>query len=368
MDNNFRFKLSNKPKGDCPSCGAKKRFCHYVDTATGLAVDAAVCGKCDRVYNCGYHLPPGEYFKEVRQRQGHIRRPLRPVRRPGVTVPVPPPVDAAMVSATMERDPAVMNPLYRYFEGLFGVFGGREGVVGRVVAEEFGRYGAGTSTAWGGSAVFWLYDSECGPGPKVVDGKIMAFDAATGKRVKEPFPKITFVSKRLSARDGKDYQTLFKPMFGEHLLAGRTERGAGRRVVVVESEKTAVALAVLSRFMPVFGGGDTVFVAVQSVNGFTGRNVAVLRRFLSKSRHNTLVLCPDAGCEELWSRVAAERFALFAATGQVGLYDTSSRLFVDAGADALDYVEDAFRRGVSLRSVRERFEWPRPAKDAPLLS
>ena len=44
----------------CPDCGRKGKFSPYIDTVTMRPVDDRQCGRCSRLSNCGYHLPPRE--------------------------------------------------------------------------------------------------------------------------------------------------------------------------------------------------------------------------------------------------------------------------------------------------------------------
>ena len=44
----------------CPSCGRRGKFSPYIDTVTMRPVDDRQCGRCNRLSNCGYHLPPRE--------------------------------------------------------------------------------------------------------------------------------------------------------------------------------------------------------------------------------------------------------------------------------------------------------------------
>ena len=44
----------------CPDCGRKGKFSPYIDTVTMQPVDDKRCGRCSRLSNCGYHLPPRE--------------------------------------------------------------------------------------------------------------------------------------------------------------------------------------------------------------------------------------------------------------------------------------------------------------------
>ena len=42
----------------CPDCGRRGKFSPYIDTTTMRPVDDRTCGRCNRLSNCGYHLPP----------------------------------------------------------------------------------------------------------------------------------------------------------------------------------------------------------------------------------------------------------------------------------------------------------------------
>ena len=44
----------------CPDCGRKGKFSPYIDIATMQPIDDKRCGRCSRLSNCGYHLPPRE--------------------------------------------------------------------------------------------------------------------------------------------------------------------------------------------------------------------------------------------------------------------------------------------------------------------
>ena len=44
----------------CPDCGRRGKFSPYIDIATMRPVDDRQCGRCSRLSNCGYHLPPRE--------------------------------------------------------------------------------------------------------------------------------------------------------------------------------------------------------------------------------------------------------------------------------------------------------------------
>jgi hypothetical protein len=135
-------------------------------------------------------------------------------------------------------------------------------------------YRIGTSRKWGGAAVFWQVDCS----GRVHTGKIMPYDATTGKRVKHPQPHVCWVHTEMRQ---KDYN-LRLCFFGEHLLPLYPDR----KVFVVESEKTA---AIASHFMP-----DVLWIATGGKNGcFNERTISALTG-------RDVVLIPDLGATQEW--------------------------------------------------------------------
>ncbi|MBR5149367.1 MAG: hypothetical protein IKV15_09290 [Bacteroidaceae bacterium] len=57
----------------CPDCGRKGKFSPYIDTVTMQPVDDKRCGRCNRLSNCGYHLPP----REVARTEDFVSRKSR---------------------------------------------------------------------------------------------------------------------------------------------------------------------------------------------------------------------------------------------------------------------------------------------------
>ena len=60
----------------CPDCGRKGKFSPYIDTVTMEPVDDSQCGRCNRLSNCGYHLPPREVARteDFNSRESRERR------------------------------------------------------------------------------------------------------------------------------------------------------------------------------------------------------------------------------------------------------------------------------------------------------
>ena len=65
MNKDYRYRLDNsrpRIKVTCPACGRAKKLVRYVDTFTGKFLSYYV-GKCDRIFKCGYHYTPSDYFR-----------------------------------------------------------------------------------------------------------------------------------------------------------------------------------------------------------------------------------------------------------------------------------------------------------------
>lgn len=290
----YTFGLDNKQKTTCPGCGHRRSFSPYVNLTTRQPVDAASCGKCDRLYNCNYHLTPSDYFRScsnpraARREAAGIRFSLDTVEKVAARMSRPlyaPWPGKVELSLTL---PKAENPLYTYLHGVSAhIDGGAESL-----DKAFTRYGTGTSGLWGGACVFWLYDSH----GKAVDGKIMAYNRATGKRIKEPRPLITWDSALRSRKEGGDYDVPVRPVFGAHLPLTDTAR-----IVIVESEKTALILATAADLV----GADMTVLATGGSNGMTEGNIAWLRNLTTSSDATGVVLVPDNGMFGRWQEIAA---------------------------------------------------------------
>ena len=136
------------------------------------------------------------------------------------------------------------------------------------------RYQVGSSKHWDGATVFWQIDHK----NRVRTGKIMLYNAETGKRIKEPYNHVTWVHSVLHKGD----YNLKQCFFGEHLLP--TDKA--RPVALVESEKTAlIASYYLPQYLWLASGGKNGCFNGSALSVLAGRNV---------------VLFPDLGATEYW--------------------------------------------------------------------
>jgi hypothetical protein len=123
-----------------------------------------------------------------------------------------------------------------------------------------------------GRVVFWQIDAQ----GRIRTGKIMAYDATTGKRIKGS-GSITWVHSELRRAGllAEDWH-LEQCLYGEHLLATNSDA----TVALVEAYKTAHVGAIL---MP-----DMVWLATDSMSGLSAERLRVL-----KGRR--VILFPDQG-------------------------------------------------------------------------
>ncbi len=267
----YRFHLEKYRCGskiDCPNCGRKRCFVRYIDEQGTVRFPSSV-GKCDHEQSCGYHYTPREDFRDnpeaVSNNDRRIERIFQSVRHTRRAKIEPSCIPDRIVRASLSHYDK--NPLYRY---LCGVFGEEE------TARLFSLYRIGTSAKWGGSTVFWQTD-ETG---KVRTGKVMLYNPATGRRIKEPQARISWAHAELRLPDFNLRQCLF----GQHLLPLYPDR----TVFMVESEKSAVIAA---HYMP-----DVLWLATGGKNGcFNVRTVEALRG-------RDVILLPDLGATDAWQK------------------------------------------------------------------
>ena len=307
MNNTHRFILQPykgvATRHTCPACQKKHCFSRYIDTQKQISFPDDV-GRCDHEQSCGYHLTPKEYFERNPQ-----AKPLhcdfatpsawraKPTERRKPSL-----IESKTVSQTLHG--YHLNNLYLFLRSKFG-------------AEEaerlIGVYRVGTSKHWPGSCVFWQTDIN----GSVRTGKVMLYDAETGKRVKQPFNHVTWVHSLLKMPDFN----LRQCFFGEHLLP----MNRGKPVAIVESEKTALVAAY---YLP-----EYVWLATGGKNGcFNADALRVLRGC-------QVILYPDIDATDQWR----QKLSLLCSLGIEAsifnfLEDVATADERTAGLDIADYL------------------------------
>jgi hypothetical protein len=145
-------------------------------------------------------------------------------------------------------------------------------------------------------------------------GKIMQYDSQTGKRIKEPVNKITWVHTILKLPDFNLSQCLF----GEHLL-----KGNNKAIAIVESEKTAI---IASCYLP-----DFIWLACGGCGNLSIKLCGAL-----KGRH--VVLFPDAGKFVEWNEKAKILSAICTISVSSLIEQQATETERKAGFDFADYL------------------------------
>jgi hypothetical protein len=285
----FRFILqpykSPASRFHCPGCQHRRRtFTRYIDTATDEYL-ADYVGMCDRKDKCGYHFTPRQYFAEnpdeAREHRENVS-PIVPVSNKFNHLP------ARLVKDSMVQKAYIHNNFILFLANIFGW---------EWALQAAERYNIGTSKHWPGANVFWQVDAK----GRVRTGKVMLYDQATGKRVKEPFNHIAWVHKIVGSAQsavGSGSQLsvgslqaevasykLRQCFFGEHLLKEDTKKMVG----ITESEKTAVMASIM---MP-----DLVWLAAGCLTGLVYEKWQALK-------NRTVLLFPDVGGYDYWIQCA----------------------------------------------------------------
>lgn len=253
---------------DCPSCKAKLSFTLYLDGNTHKPIHDIV-GKCNRESKCGYHYTPKQYFLDNPMSQSSSSS-YKIV--PNIQTPSPQGGQVGLIPFSfVERSSSYKSNFVRF---LFDYFSDEQI---RSVAE---KYALGATKSR--EVIFWQIDTT----GKVRTGKIMQYNATTGRRIKHESGAIDWVHNKLkkSGYLPEDFN-LQQCLFGEHLL----KIYPTKHVAIVESEKSAI---IASCIMP-----ELVWLAAGNLNGLSVEKCKVLKG-------RSVMLYPDLGAFEKWSKKA----------------------------------------------------------------
>ncbi|SHF41574.1 hypothetical protein SAMN05444377_10880 [Flavobacterium fontis] len=254
--NEYKYSLDKSSKKFvCPKCG-KRRFVRYLNQISNEYLEETF-GRCDRETSCGYHNNPkqNECIAIVNIERINL---------------IPDFIDPLLVKQSLKK----------YGNNNFAKFL-HKNFAKDEVENCIAKYNIGTSKHWEGATVFWQINQT----QKVHTGKIILFDEDTGKRVKNPFPHINWVHKKIK----KDKFNLKQCLFGLHLNKTRvatTLQYHCNTIAIVESEKTAI---IMSLFIP-----EYLWMA-------TGSKQNLKLQLLEPIKNENIVVYPDKGEFNDWN-------------------------------------------------------------------
>ena len=256
---------------NCPGCGGKREFTRYIDNKTGAHLGDHV-GMCNRINSCGYHYKPKEFLQSQNDKF-QIPKPknqdpnIRKFKKRVVSYTIPT-IDTRIFEQSFEPKFYLQNKFVLFLRTLFD-----DDTVRKLIM----RYFIGNSSHWPGATVFWQVDAA----HNIRAGKVMLYDATSGKRVKEPYNHVTWVHTILKLPDYELKQCLF----GGHLL-----KESNKPVAIVESEKTAI---IASIYLPQY-----IWLACGGAHGINGEKFGVLKG-------RDVILYPDLSFYSEWQNRAA---------------------------------------------------------------
>ncbi len=257
----FKYSLDKSSKKFiCPSCG-KRRFVRYLNQITNEYIEE-IYGRCDRETSCSYQNNPkqNDCIAIVNIEKINI---------------IPDFIDPILVKQSLKK---YCNNNFAKF--LYKHFAKEE------VENCIAKYNIGTSKHWEGATIFWQINQT----KKVHTGKIILFDENTGKRVKNPFPHINWVHKKIN----KDKYNLKQCLFGLHQLKNSIAMPLQyncNTIAIVESEKTAI---IMSLFIP-----EYLWMA-------TGSKQNLKLQLLEPIKNENIFVYPDKGEFADWNKRVIE--------------------------------------------------------------
>lgn len=268
--------LAKGHSGICPQC-RHRTYKNYIYTATRMPVMDGICGRCERINSCGYHMPPGKLG--IHRPAAAKTKAAQPAFRPAATFSTLP---RSYVDATCRRydDNALCQYLYSLFSGIL-----TRDTIDAIMA----RYCLGTAKHR--RAVFWQIDTR----GRVRSGKIIPYDQATGRRIKAEHTPATWVHTEL--KDKYPRFALRQAFFGSHLAKINPQA----TIWLFESEKGALIAALwlqamgiyYDHFLPMATGGCAMLNPTPQALADPDDRHAVLRG-------RTVVLFPDHGKYTEW--------------------------------------------------------------------
>ena len=268
MAHNYHLeKYSGKrSRHHCPNCGDRNSFVRYIDEAGNYLADNV--GRCNHESSCGYHYTPSAFFRDHPELSScHFERAQRVEKSPRYTHhsqqsrhgrpdrPSPPlcliPIDLMHRSIK----PQYPSDFTTFLRTLF-----HEQQITSLILQ----YNLGVTKAR--DVIYFQVDIN----GNCRTGKIMKYNPATGKRVKDPDAKfkINWVHSLLKKSGTLDESwQLTQCLFGEHLLPQHPDKP----IALVESEKTAIICSgLMPQYLWLATGGKSQ-LSQEKLSVLTGR-------------------------------------------------------------------------------------------------
>lgn len=273
MTYKYSLEIGSK-KFICPNCN-KKTFVRYINNHNNTYLNYNY-GRCDRINSCNYFKKPetvkGFNLKSTKTINNGIIKPVKlgklslnhnnrlEINKDHISHH-----NKIELESTLRKENNLTLYLLKHFPKIDI----------KIVCDKFCL---GTSKLWDNSPVFWQIDEQ----KNIRGGKIIAYCTNTGKRIKEPRPKINWMHKVLK----KEEFHLKQCLFGLHQIS---EMEKSKFVCIVESEKTAI---IMSIFQP-----NYIWLATGSCNGFK-------ESLLLPVKNRKIIACPDKGIYNDWKQLA----------------------------------------------------------------
>lgn len=239
---------------ECPNCHDKHSFTLYVDE-NGKPL-SPICGRCNHESRCGYHLTPGEYFKEHPEAKD-VTSSYTLIKKGPQRMP-----DYIPNADKYIKQSLSLNSNFGKFLGsIIDTYPGSRPHLERV--ETLYQLGCTKN----GGCIFWQRDIN----GHIRTGKVIQYDPQTGHR-KHDAGGINWIHA-IMKRQGllKPDFNLRQCLFGEHLLRYYPDAP----VAIVEAEKTAVIGSVLYPLQVWLATGSKQNFKREMLQVLSGRNVTI---------------------------------------------------------------------------------------------